>query len=104
MIDIMKKTMLASVGLAVVTKDKVLESLDELVEKGKLTQEEAAEMSDKIVEEGKTETDKAKVEASKLFNDMLHRANVVTKDQYDALAQRVTELEGRLHKEFPNSD
>ena len=106
MIDLMKKTMLASVGLAVVTKDKVLESLDELVEKGKLTQEEAAEMSDKIVEEGKTETetDKAKVEASKLFNDMLHRANVVTKDQYDALAQRVTELEGRLHKEFPNSD
>jgi len=104
MIDLMKKTMFASVGLAVVTKDKVLESLDELVEKGKLTKEEAAEMSDKIVEEGKTETDKAKVEASKLFNDMLHRANVVTKDQYDALAERVTELEGRLHREFPNSD
>jgi polyhydroxyalkanoate synthesis regulator phasin len=103
MIDLVKKTMLASVGLAVVTKDKVLESLDELVEKGKLTQEEAAQMSDKIVEEGKAETDKAKVEASKLFNDMLHRANVVTKDQYDALAQRVTELEGRLHQEFPNS-
>jgi polyhydroxyalkanoate synthesis regulator phasin len=103
MIDLVKKTMLASVGLAVVTKDKVLESLDELVEKGKLTQEEAAQMSDKIVEEGKAETDKAKVEASKLFNDMLHRANVVTRDQYDALAQRVTELEGRLHQEFPNS-
>ena len=104
MIDLVKKTMLASVGLAVVTKDKVLESLDELVEKGKLTQEEAAQMSDKIVEEGKAETEKAKVEASKLFNDMLHRANVVTKDQYDALAQRVTELEGRLHQEFPNAD
>ena len=104
MIDLMKKTMFASVGLAVVTKDKVLESLDELVEKGKLTKEEAAEMSDKIVEEGKTETDKAKVEASKLLNDMLHRANVVTKDQYVALAERVTELEGRLHREFPNSD
>jgi polyhydroxyalkanoate synthesis regulator phasin len=104
MIDLVKKTMLASVGLAVVTKDKVLESLDELVEKGKLSQEEAAAMSDKIVEEGKAETEKAKVEASKLFNDMLHRANVVTKDQYDALAQRVTELEGRLHREFPNAD
>jgi BMFP domain-containing protein YqiC len=35
---------------------------------------------------------------------MLHLANVVTKDQYDALAARVTELEGKLHKEFPNSD
>lgn len=104
MIELVKKGMLASVGLAVVTKDKVLESLDELVEKGKLTREEAAEMSDKIVEEGKAETEKARVEASKLFNEMLHRANVVTKDQYDALAARVTELEGRLHKEFPNGD
>lgn len=104
MIELVKKGMLAGVGLAVVTKDKVLESLDELVEKGKLTREEAAEMSDKIVEEGKAETEKAKVEASKLFNDMLHRANVVTKDQYDALAVRVTALEGRLHKEFPNED
>lgn len=104
MIELVKKGMLAGVGLAVVTKDKVLESLDELVEKGKLTREEAAEMSDKIVAEGRAETEKAKVEASKLFNEMLHRANVVTKDQYDALAARVTALEGRLHKEFPNGE
>lgn len=104
MIDLFKKSMLAGVGLAVVTKDKVLESLDELVERGKLTREEAAEMSDKIVQEGKVETEKARTEASKLFNDMLHRANVVTKDQYDELAARVTVLEGRLHKEFPNNE
>ena len=104
MIELVKKTMFAGLGLAVVTKDKVLESLNELVEKGKLTKEEAVEMSDKIVEEGKNETEKAKVEASKLFNDMLHFANVVTKDQYDLLADRVKELEGRLHKEFPNED
>lgn len=104
MLDLVKKTMFAGLGLAVVTKEKVLESLDELVEKGKLTREEATEMSDKIVEEGQAETEKAKVEASKLFNQMLHRANVVTKDQYDALAARMTELEGRLHKEFPNED
>ncbi|MFT5836610.1 MAG: polyhydroxyalkanoate synthesis regulator phasin [Candidatus Azotimanducaceae bacterium] len=104
MIDLVKKTMLAGIGMAVVTKDKVLESLDELVEKGKLTKDEAAAISDKIVEEGRNETEKAKVEASKLFNDMLHRANVVTKDQYDALAARVTALEGKLHKEFPNDD
>lgn len=104
MIDLVKKTMLAGVGLAVVTKDKVLVSLNELVEKGQLTKDEAVAISDKIVEEGKTETEKAKVEASKLFNDMLHLANVVTKDQYDVLAKRVTELEGRLHKEFPNEE
>lgn len=96
--------MLAGIGVAVVTKDKVLESLDELVEKGRLSKDEAVAMSDKIVEEGRAETEKAKVEASKLFNEMLHRANVVTKDQYDALAARVTALEGRMHREFPNEE
>ena len=104
MIELIKKTMLASVGLAIVTKDKVQESLDELVEKGKLTKEEAIEMSDKIVQEGEEQTEKAKAEASKLFTEILQRANLVTKDQYDALAARVTDLEGRLHKEFPNQN
>ena len=104
MIELVKKSMLAGLGLAVVTKDKVLESLHELVEKGNLSKEEAAAMSEKIVAAGEAETEKAKVEASQLFNQLLQRANVVTKDQYDALAARVTELEGRLHKEFPNAD
>ena len=104
MLELVKKGMLAGIGVVVVTKDKRLETLDEWVQKGEITKDEAVAMSDKIIEEGKIETEKAKVEASKLFNHMLHRANLVTKDQYDALATRVTELEGRLHKEFPNSD
>jgi polyhydroxyalkanoate synthesis regulator phasin len=104
MLELVKKSMLAGLGLAVVTKDKILESLHELVEKGNLSKEEATAMSEKIVAAGAAETEKAKVEASHLFNQLLHRANVVTKDQYDALAARVTDLEGRLHKEFPNTD
>ena len=102
MIDLVKKTMLAGVGMTVVTKDKVLESLGDLVEKGKLTKDEAAEVSERIVQEGSDQTEKVKTEAGKLFTEMLQRANLVTKDQYDALAARVTELEGRLHREFPN--
>jgi polyhydroxyalkanoate synthesis regulator phasin len=104
MIELFKKTMLAGIGMTVVTKDKVLKSLDEFVEKGKLTRDEAAEMSDKIIQEGCEQTEKVKAEANKLFTEMLHRANLVTKDQYDALAARVVKLEGLLNREFPNQD
>lgn len=104
MIELFKKTLWAGVGLAVVTKDKILEALDDLVQKGKLTQDEAVAMTDKIVAEGEAETEKAKVEAGKLFNEMLHRANVVTSDQLKELEARVQDLEGRLHREFPNND
>ena len=75
-----------------------------MVNKGEMTKDEALEMTEKIVNEGKEETEKAKVEASKLFNDMLHKANIVTKEQHESLLERVKALEGRLHKEFPNED
>jgi len=104
MIDLVKKGMLAGIGLAVVTKGKVLESLDELVIAGRLSREEALEMSEKIVAESSAEAKKAKLEVNNLFNELLHRANVVTQDQYDLLSARVTELEGRMHKEFPNEE
>ena len=56
----------------------------------------------KIVEEGKERAEKAKNELSGMFTEMLQKANLVTADQYAALEARVTELEGKLHKEFPN--
>ena len=104
MLELIKKTIFAGVGIAVVTKDKILEVFDEMVNKGEMTKDEAVAMTDKIVNEGKEETEKAKTEASKIFNDMLHKANIVTKEQYDSLNKRVTTLEGRLHKEFPNEE
>ena len=102
-VRIYQKTMLAGVGIAVVTKDKILEVFDEMVNKGEMTRDEAIEMTEKIVNEGKEEAEKAKIKP-KLFNDMLHKANIVTKEQHEALLKRVKALEGRLHKEFPNED
>lgn len=104
MIDFVKKGMLAGVGLAVVTKEKVIDSLDELVEAGRLSKVDAMAAADKIVDEASQTSQGAKQEASHFLNDLLKRANLVTRDQYDALERRVIELEGRLHKEFPNEE
>jgi len=102
--DVFKKMMMAGVGMAVVTKDRVESSLQDLVDKGKLSAEEAKEMSDRIVNEGEEETKQARAEANKLFDDMLHRAHVVTQDQLDALEERIKTLEGRWNREFPNDE
>lgn len=102
MIDLVKKAMFAGVGAAVLTKDKVEKSLQEMVDKGKMTADEARDLSGKILEAGEKETEQARNEASKLFTDMLNRAQVVTQDQLEALEKRVRDLEGRWHREFPN--
>jgi len=98
MMDLVKKTVLAGIGLAAVTKEKVIESLDEWVEKGRLTKDEAIAISEKIVEEGCAEGVKAKLEMNQFFKEMLHRANVVTQEEHQALVERMTALEARLEK------
>ena len=104
MSDFVKKGILAGVGLAVLTKEKVLDSLNDLVEAGRLSRADAVAAADKIVDEASQTSQGAKQEASHFLNDLFKRANLVTRDQYDALERRVIELEGRLHKEFPNED
>lgn len=94
--------MFAGVGAAVVTKDKIEKSLQELVEKGKMSADEAKDLTEKIIEAGEKETSEARSEATKLFTEVLNRANVVTQDQIEALEKRVRDLEGRWNREFPN--
>lgn len=102
MFDLVKKAMFAGVGAAVVTKEKVEKSLQEMVDKGKMSADEAREMTRKIIEAGEKETEEARNEATRLFTDLLNRAQVVTADQIEALEKRVRDLEGRWHREFPN--
>jgi polyhydroxyalkanoate synthesis regulator phasin len=102
MFDLVKKAMFAGVGAAVVTKDKVEKSLQEMVDKGKMSADEAKDLTSKIVAAGEKETEQARNEATRLFTDMLNRAQVVTKDQMESLEKRVRDLEGQWHREFPN--
>jgi len=52
MIDTIKKTLLAGVGAAVVTKDKVEAALEDFVKQGKVSSGEARAMAEKIAAEG----------------------------------------------------
>lgn len=93
MIDLIKKTMLAGVGAAVVTKESAQKALDELVEKGKISSQEAQDMAGKIVEQGREEFEKTRDDFSRLFDEALSKANVATRKDLEALEARVTALE-----------
>ena len=55
MIDTFKKTLLAGLGAAVVTKDKVQAGLEDFVKQGKITAAEAQSIAEKVAEEGRKE-------------------------------------------------
>jgi polyhydroxyalkanoate synthesis regulator phasin len=93
MIDSMKKVMLAGVGAAVITAEKVEEALREWVEKGKLSAEEAKQMASRIADQGRTEFESSSRDLQKAMKELLEKAGVGQKDRVDALEKRLLALE-----------
>lgn len=93
MIDLIKKSMLAGIGAAIVTKESAQDTLQEWVEKGKVSTQEAQEMAGKIVEQSKEQYESARGEFAKLFDEALSRAHVATRKDLAALEARVAALE-----------
>jgi len=93
MIDLIRKTVLAGVGAAVLTKEKVEESLNDLVEKGRISADEAKETAEKIAAEGKREFETVSKDLQKGVGDLLEQIGVGQKDRLASVEKRLLALE-----------
>lgn len=93
MIDLIRKTILAGVGAAVLTKEKVEESLNDLVEKGRISADEAKATAEKIAEEGKREFETVSKDMQKGVSDLLEQIGVGQKDRLASVEKRLLALE-----------
>jgi polyhydroxyalkanoate synthesis regulator phasin len=81
MIDLIKKTLLAGVGLAAMTKDKVEELAEELTEEGELSEKEAKELLNDLLKRSKRakkDLNKKKVQGCFSFVDLACRLSCQT--------------------------
>jgi len=93
MIDAIKKTMLAGVGAALITKDKVEDALSEWVQRGKVTADEAKAMASKVADDGRAEFEKSSRQVQDAVKELLEKAGVGQKDRIEALEKRLLALE-----------
>lgn len=93
MMDILKKTLLAGVGAAVVTKEKVEAALDEFVKQGKVSSAEARAMADRIAADGRKEFETLSNQLNEKLREFLSRQDRSTQDRLTALESRVAVLE-----------
>lgn len=98
MIDTFQKIFLAGLGATATTAEAVKKTLDELVEKGKITRDEAKEYADKMLADGRKEFEDARTEANTFFKSMMHRFNVATQDDLAELQKDIRSLKGRVTK------
>ena len=93
MIDTIKKTLLAGVGAAVVTKDKVEAALEDFVKQGKVSSGEARAMAEKIAADGKREFEALSGQLNDKLKDVVSGLSRSTQERLDALESRVKALE-----------
>lgn len=96
MIDVIKKTLLAGVGAAVITKEKAEAALGDFVRQGKLTSSDARIMAEKIADQGRREFDELAQTLGGKLKAILDRNEADTAARLAALENRVLVLENRL--------
>jgi polyhydroxyalkanoate synthesis regulator phasin len=96
MIDLIKKSLLAGVGAAVVTKEKIEQSLDEFVREGKVTAGDARIMAEKIAEQGRKEFDEVCAKLGAKLRETTGRSDESSAARIAALEQRIRALEAKL--------
>jgi polyhydroxyalkanoate synthesis regulator phasin len=102
MIDTIKKTLLAGVGAAVITKEKVEAALGDLVKQGKVSAAEARTVAEKMAQDGRAEYETLSRQLGDKLRELLARDTARLEARLAAVEQRLAALEeksaGRTRK------
>lgn len=93
MIEVIKKTLFAGLGAAVITKETVDGALREWIEKGKISPEEARHFSERLVSAGSSRWEGTRDALSVRIEELMSAANLATRVRLEALETRVALLE-----------
>jgi len=96
MIDLIKKTLLAGVGAAVITKEKVEDTLGDYVRQGKVKAEDAKIIASKIAEQGRKEFEDVSQTLAAKIQEVASRAGEKSDPRVAALEERIRALEAKL--------
>lgn len=96
LVELLKKTMITGIGLALTAKDEVEDWAKEVEKRLSMTEEEGRKFLDDV--QKRYEDSQAKLEArvEKTVKDVLKKADIVTGDELKALKKEIWELKQAL--------
>jgi len=101
--DLIKKTLLAGVGLALKTWDEVEDLVKELVDKGKMSEKDGSNFLKDLQKRYEETQKKLEARVEKTVKEFLKKANVVTSDELKAVKKEVRELKKMISSEKEKS-
>jgi polyhydroxyalkanoate synthesis regulator phasin len=99
MFDLIKKTLLTGIGLAVQTRDEVETLAREFAEKGKMSEKEGTKFIEELLKRYDDTRNKLEARIEKSVKEFLKKADVVTSDELKALKKEIRDLKSAMSKE-----
>ena len=103
MSDLVKKTMLAGIGLALKTWDEVEDLAKEAVKKGKMSEKEGGKFLKELQTRYEETQKKLEARVDQAVRDFLKKADVVTHAELKALKKEVRDLKKMIGSEGDKS-
>lgn len=92
MLELLKKLLYAGAGIAAITEEKARELVSELEKKGHVSTEQGKELVNDLVEKGRQRSGEIKENITKETRKVISEINLVTKQDFDRLKEKVDEL------------
>jgi len=96
LVEMIRKSLLASLGAAVVTKDKVEEATKRWVDEGKISKDEAEKLAQDLVESGKHQWEDIQEKIAESVRKGMDNFDIGSKKEFQELKGRVENIEKRL--------
>ena len=91
--DFIKKSMLAGIGLAALTREKLEKTVDDLIKKGEMTEKEGKETIEEFTEKSKEFKKEMTEKVEKAVGDIITRLNIPTRKEFAALKSKIEKME-----------
>ncbi len=102
MINLLEKTLLTALGAATLSQKKAEELLQELRQKFNVTEEEGKAFLGKVQDMARQNQEKLEALAQEEVHKACGRLGVVTREEFDKLKKKVSQLEKKI-KEAPSA-
>lgn len=93
-----RKLALASIGVLAMAQEEVENLINKMVERGEIAEKDARKLVDELTNRRKEGTKKAEAEFDKRLDQALNRLNIPTKDDIEALSQKINALAKRVEE------
>ncbi|MBW2407775.1 MAG: hypothetical protein JRE92_00845 [Deltaproteobacteria bacterium] len=92
MLNLIKKSMLTGIGLALIAKDEVEDLAKELVNKGKMSESEGTKFLEDLQRRYDETQKKLEEKVQRAVKDFMKKADVVTGDELKGLKKEIRDL------------